>query len=50
MFLISVCKGTDFRNIHQISCKYQKKYLILQSGEKIFPSRVFKSPNHRISF
>ena len=48
--VFSGCKGTKFRNIHQISCIIQKISLILQPRKKIFPFRAPESPSNRIIF
>ena len=37
-----------FRNINQISCKIQKKYLNLHAEKKIFPIEALISLSNRI--
>ena len=52
MFIVycsfSGCKVTVFRNILQISCRIQNKWLNLQLEKKIFPRMGFRKPSNRI--
>ena len=47
MFNVSRCKGTAFRNIHQIFIKIKKIYLKIKLPQKIIPKPPPPTPRQK---
>jgi hypothetical protein len=47
MFNVSRCKGTAFRNIHQIFIKIKKIYLKIKLPQKIIPKPPLSTPRQK---